>query len=1414
MNRIPKLLLLLCFLTFFISCSKNHTEPQQDPTVLNKKIVLNPATKEPEKLQNVTTVNVDSSKLVIQFSNNNIPTYKKGDILIGSTGEGYLRKVESVAKVGNTLTITTSDASLKDAFSKLDIDTSLVFNPAIEQIAPINSSGIITIEDQKYNFSIECAAPQIATKALSESIPISLHNMKLKLESLDKASKLEVSVERIDVSFRIKADNLKVKLFSGEDNQIRIVYNINSITEFTNISMVFKGGIDDSFPKLDNLWPKDISLGTLFISAIPLHFSFNTGFGIQARFLVGVGANMISSFKIVENYDVGGEYINGTWNGIWEKSSTHTSSVDFKPIQNMTGDAKIYLKPKLKIKVADMIGPSLFVRGYVYGELGYPPIKAEAGYGLDGGLEFIVRAFNVNLANFQWVLAEKKWPQWSFINNEPNTPNSETPLDNSTNIPLSPTLSWDCSDADGDNLTYDVYFSTSNPPETLVSQGQTSKSYIKGTLLHNTKYFWRVIAVDSRGGSSVGPAWSFTTESVKTPSVTTSSITNITSTTASGGGTVTGDGGSQVTYKGVCWSTSQNPTTSNSKTSNGTGTGSFISSITGLTPNTTYYVRAYATNNQGTAYGTEVTFNTSQSLSNPSVITTEPTSISTNNATVGGNVTTSGNSPVTERGIVYSTSHNPTTSGLKVIGGSGTGTFNVNITGLVAGTMYYYRAYAINSQGTSYGSELSFTTQTSLLVPTVSTTLPTDVSLSGATLGGNVTSAGSSSVTERGIVYSTVQNPTTSNFKVLGGSGIGVFSINVTGLTADRLYYVRAYAINSQGTAYGSQVSFYTGLEPVAQFIASTLTINVNESVQFTDQSSNSPTSWNWNFGDGGTSTIQNPSHTYSTAGTYTVTLTVTNSHGSNTFTRNNYITVNEVSGNTVTDIDGNVYNTVTIGSQIWMKENLKTTRYRNGDLIGTTSPATLDISSQSNPKYQWAYNGNESNVSTYGRLYTWYAVTDSRNICPTGWHVPNDEEWTTLTTFLGGENVAGGKLKESGTTHWQSPNTGATNSSGFTALPGGGRGNDGQYHSIGYGGNWWSITINNTFNPSTWSMYFLDNKMAQSYSNSMYGWCVRCIKGDVLNTPTVTTSSISNITSTSSTSGGNVTSNGGSTVTARGVCWSTNHNPTISNSKTTDGTGNGSFTSNISGLVENTTYYVRAYATNSQGTAYGNEGSFTTSSSSGIIFNPNLTYGSVTDIDGNVYKTIQIGAQIWMAENLKTTRYRNGNIIGTTNPPNQRIIGEQFPKYQWPVNGDENNTAIYGRLYTWYAANDERGICPNGWHLPTRNDWQDLTIFLGGTNIADKLMETSTKHWPSRTFQATNSSGFTAIATGARHGTQQENVNGQFYAFGANTCWWSTNQVSVEGATGVGMAYYIDFIEISDGVFKNSGFSVRCIKD
>jgi uncharacterized protein (TIGR02145 family) len=201
--------------------------------------------------------------------------------------------------------------------------------------------------------------------------------------------------------------------------------------------------------------------------------------------------------------------------------------------------------------------------------------------------------------------------------------------------------------------------------------------------------------------------------------------------------------------------------------------------------------------------------------------------------------------------------------------------------------------------------------------------------------------------------------------------------------------------------------------------------------------------------------------------------------------------------GGIVTDIDGNPYYTVVIGTQIWMAENLKTIKYSNGDLIGTTTPMTKDINLENMPKYQWANGGNESNVATYGRLYTWYAVTYNHNVCPIGWHVPTDAEWTTLISYLGGESIAGGKLKETSITHWFPPNAGATNETGFTALPIGSRTANGFFESNASNTAWWSSSEmeSNTNFASLRSVTSSDGNAYNESNNKKLGEPVRCLK-------------------------------------------------------------------------------------------------------------------------------------------------------------------------------------------------------------------------------------------------------------------------------------------------------------------------------
>ena len=264
------------------------------------------------------------------------------------------------------------------------------------------------------------------------------------------------------------------------------------------------------------------------------------------------------------------------------------------------------------------------------------------------------------------------------------------------------------------------------------------------------------------------------------PTVNTSTISTVTDTTAMCLSTATAGSTTPITARGVCWDTSHNPTIANAHTPSGAGSGSFTCSLTGLTPGTTYYVRAYATNVVGTAYGNELSFTTNAYL--PSVTTTAASSITSSSATSGGIVVTSGSFAVTARGVCWSTSQNPTISGNHTTDGSGTGSFTSSITGLTAGTTYYVRAYATNAVGTAYGSQITFTT--TALPPTVTTTAASNITSTTATSGGNVTSAGSSAVTARGVCWSTSQNPTVRGNHTTDGSGTGSFTSSITGLTA------------------------------------------------------------------------------------------------------------------------------------------------------------------------------------------------------------------------------------------------------------------------------------------------------------------------------------------------------------------------------------------------------------------------------------------------------------------------------------------------------------------------------------------------------------------------------------------------------------------------------------------------------
>jgi uncharacterized protein (TIGR02145 family) len=245
---------------------------------------------------------------------------------------------------------------------------------------------------------------------------------------------------------------------------------------------------------------------------------------------------------------------------------------------------------------------------------------------------------------------------------------------------------------------------------------------------------------------------------------------------------------------------------------------------------------------------------------------------------------------------------------------------------------------------------------------------------------------------------------------------------------------------------------------------------------------------------------------------------------------------------------------------------------------------------------------------------------------------------------------------------------------------------------------------------------------------------------------------------------------------------------------KTSDGSGIGSFTSSITGLQPGTTYYLRVYATNGAGTGYGNQITFTT-----------LAAGQFTDIDGNIYDTVAIGTQVWMKQNLKVSKYRNGNTI-LTNLSNSSWQGATSGAYAI-YNNTAANDSMYGKLYNWYAVADSRGLCPTGWHVPSDAEWTTLENYLGGSSVAGGKMKAVSPLWLSPNTGAINTSGFTGLPGGYRFNS------GTYNNVGLSGYWWSSTQFSTPNAWYRYLYYNYGGVSRFDSA-KSYGFSVRCVRD
>jgi uncharacterized protein (TIGR02145 family) len=599
----------------------------------------------------------------------------------------------------------------------------------------------------------------------------------------------------------------------------------------------------------------------------------------------------------------------------------------------------------------------------------------------------------------------------------------------------------------------------------------------------------------------------------------------------------------------------------------------------------------------------------------------------------------------------------------------------------------------------------------------------------------------------------------------------------------------------------------------------------------------------------------------------------------------------------------GQVYNTVKIGNQCWMKENLN---------IGKMMTATWQNDNDTIEKY--CYNNDPLLCNIYGGLYQWEEMMNykedqqTQGICPEGWHIPSASDWEVLNSATGGSETAGMHLKEAGNEHWDEYlGTYSDNSTGFSGLPGGRHFYTHYFEYIGMYGLFWSSTMNQSNSSLSESLYWKNSTAGLSSSIHSDGYSVRCL----LNSnrlPNVITSNISNISDTSAVSGGEVIDEGSAPVTSRGVCWSTNGTPVITGPHTTNGSGPGAYSGILQFLQPGTTYYYRAYATNQYGTSYGIVDDFTTlvvvppvvvtwpaieitdtsaigvgylhDDGNGIILergicwstneNPTIDdqhthdtttniiyYNEITGLSPNttyyfrayarnkagldysfddsplitksgidytipcpgfptityenqIYHTVQIGEQCWLKENLNVGSWISAEINSSDNE-----VIEKYCYYD-----DIESCNRYGGLYQWnevmnYQTQEEsKGICPEGWHIPSNNDWNALSEFVGGGSVSGgALKETGTNNWLFPNTGATDIVGFSAMPGG--HRLTDYHWEWGWYMGSCEKSYFWTSTLNSQFQSPINRNIGYNSMEMRTESFgANWGYSVRCLKD
>ncbi|MBO4482164.1 MAG: T9SS type A sorting domain-containing protein [Bacteroidales bacterium] len=861
-------------------------------------------------------------------------------------------------------------------------------------------------------------------------------------------------------------------------------------------------------------------------------------------------------------------------------------------------------------------------------------------------------------------------------------------------------------------------------------------------------YYVKAFVTTSRG-TFYGEQKSFTTIAYGMPVVNTTAVTDITLTSAVSGGEIAENGGAPVYDCGLCWGTSEHPDKNSNTAMGDLADGKFTIKMENLQPETTYYVRAYATNSAGTSFGNEFSFQTLSPVM-PTVVTGEVSSISLNSAFCSGAITDDGGTAITEAGICWATKPTPTKDSSHVTAAAGVNEFTLQMTGLSASTHYYVRAYAMNAKGLVYGEQREFNTP-ALPFASVVTTPATNITRRTAVTGGNVIDDAGLEVTARGICYGTEENPNLYNgIQKHNGSGVGSYLDTITNLTPNTTYYVRAFATNATGTSYGQQISFTTDTITPPRVMLNTIYSITRFSAYFNysvvcdnevysldrgicldtlpDPTVESPIVTHEGYGTG----ISNVQITDLESGvTYYVRAYATNEAGTVYSEAKNFTTISCVPPTVTTK---EPYNITTKGA------------YSGGTLVSDGGARVRNVgvvfAKHDNP----VKDDGTSTTITHSDVETWnsnlafskwlepsttyYVRAWAENECGVGYgeiysFTTLDVELPTVTTDSVGSIEAlqatcyysvvtdgGGTLSKRGVCWDYEPDV---NLEKETVK---------KIENYGYIGSYSVVITGLEAGATVYVRAYASNENGVAYGNEL---SFTTLGLDLAEISTVKPASISPF---SAIIGGVISYDGGTTVTERGICVATHTTPTISDTKVTRGTGTGWFVATAENLTPNTTYYARAFATNGDGTAYGEEYSFTTRNNPATF---TCGQSAVEDYDGNKYPTVALGSQCWMGTNLRVTHYADGTEISkkvNTGSTYTDRIAYTDPDYL------NQNSIEYGYGYSFaciingtITGNEQtvgssanpsgiQGPCPTGWHVPSLDEFNQMYDYIRNNGL------------------------------------------------------------------------------------------------